>query len=164
MCPNYQACSSMQRILGAGKVVDILTIIGTSSGVFTAQMKALIPARIAFRVNSASDSRALLDVVGANQLGECGEMMVLLPGNIVEKAFGAVVSSNKIDAVTKYIGSQQGYYESFVVKDLEYDELAVVGGDDDELDPLFEEASRIVVQTQMGSTSMIQRKLKIGYN
>ena len=154
------------RILEAGKAVGIHTIIGTSrltNDVFTAQMKACIPARVAFRVNTASESRALFDAVGANVLGECGEMMVLLPGNTVTRVNGAIVTSKEIDFVTSFIGTQKGYYESFVLKDLEYDELADEGSDD-ELDPLFDEAARIVVLTQQGSTSMIQRKLKLGYN
>ena len=161
-----EACSSLMRILEAGKAVGIHTIIGTSrltNDVFTAQMKACIPARVAFRVNTASESRALFDAVGANVLGECGEMMVLLPGNTVTRVNGAIVTSKEIDFVTSFIGTQKGYYESFVLKDLEYDELADEGSDD-ELDPLFDEAARIVVLTQQGSTSMIQRKLKLGYN
>ena len=161
-----EACSSLLRILEAGKAVGIHTIIGTSrltSDVFTAQMKACIPARVAFRVNTASESRALFDAAGANLLCECGEMMVLLPGNAVTRVNGAIVTSKEIDFVTSFIGTQKGYYESFVLKDLEYDELADEGSDD-ELDPLFDEAARIVVLTQQGSTSMIQRKLKLGYN
>lgn len=162
-----EACSSLMRILEAGKAVGIHTIIGTSrltNDVFTAQMKACIPARVAFRVNTASESRALFDAVGANVLGECGEMMVLLPGNAPTRVNGAIVTSKEIDFVTSFIGTQKGYYESFVLKDLEYDELAYTSSNDDELDPLFEEAARIVVQTGQGSTSMIQRKLKLGYN
>ena len=162
-----EACLSLMRILEAGKAVGIHTIIGTSrltNDVFTAQMKACIPARVAFRVNTASESRALFDAVGANVLGECGEMMVLLPGNAPTRVNGAIVTSKEIDFVTSFIGTQKGYYESFVLKDLEYDELAYTSSNDDELDPLFEEAARIVVQTGQGSTSMIQRKLKLGYN
>lgn len=161
-----EACMSLLRFLEAGKAVGIHTIIGTSrltSDVFTAQMKACIPARIAFRVNSASESRALFDAAGANFLCECGEMMVLLPGNAVTRVNGAIVTSKEIDFVTSFIGTQKGYYESFVLKDLEYDELADEGSDE-ELDPLFDEAARIIVLTQQGSTSMIQRKLKLGYN
>lgn len=161
-----EACTSLLRILEAGKAVGIHAIIGTSrltSDVFTAQMKACIPARIAFRVNSVSESRALFDAVGANLLCECGEMMVMLPGNAVTKVKGAIVTSMEIDFVTSFIGSQKGYYESFVLRDSEYDELLWMDNDV-ERDSLFEEAARIVVQTQQGSTSMIQRKLKLGYN
>ena len=162
-----EACLSLLRFLEAGKAVGIHTIIGTSrltSDVFTAQMKACIPARISFRVNSASESRALFDAAGANLLRECGKLMVLLPGNTVTRVNGAIVTSKEIDFVTSFIGAQKGYYESYVLKDLKYDELADAGSDDDDLDPLFEEAARIVVLTQQGSTSMIQRKLKLGYN
>ena len=161
-----EACLSLLRFLEAGKAVGIHTIIGTSrltSDVFTAQMKACIPARIAFRVNSASESRALFDAAGANLLRECGEMMVLLPGNTVTRVNGAIVTSKEIDFVTSFIGTQKGYYESFVLKDTEFDEL-LWNDDEGERDPLFEEAARIVVLTQQGSTSMIQRKLKLGYN
>lgn len=85
----------MQRIFEAGKAVGILTILGASrltSDVFTAQMKAFIPVRITFGGNSASDSRALFDAVGANLLGECCEMMVLLPENTVGKALEQILS------------------------------------------------------------------------
>ena len=161
-----EASLPLLRILEAGKAVGIHAIVGTSrlsTDVFSSQMKACIPARISFRVNTASESRALIDAVGANLLGECGEMMALLPGRAATKANGAIVTSSEIDALTSFVGSQKGYYESYVLRDLEYNELFNTE-DEDVIDSLFEEAARIVVQTQQGSTSMIQRKLKLGYN
>lgn len=163
---SKEASLPMQTILEAGKAVGIHAIIGTSrltSDVYTPQMKSCIPARIAFRVNTASESRAMIDAVGANVLGECGEMMILLPGYSVMKVKGAIVTSNEIDEVTRFIERQKGYNESYELRDSEYIELCE-SDDDGELDPLFEEAARIVVLTQQGSTSMIQRKLKLGYN
>ena len=90
-------------------------------------------------------------------------MMALLPGSTATKVDGAIVMSREIDALTSFIGSQKGYYESYILRDLEYNELLNTDEEDDS-DSLFEEAARIVVQTQQGSTSMIQRKLKLGYN
>ena len=161
-----EASMPLLKILEAGKAVGIHAIIGASrlmTDVFTPQMKACIPARISFRVNTASESRAIIDTVGANLLGECGEMMALLPGSTATKVDGAIVMSREIDALTSFIGSQKGYYESYILRDLEYNELLNTDEEDD-FDSLFEEAARIVVQTQQGSTSMIQRKLKLGYN
>lgn len=161
-----EACLPLLRILEAGKAVGIHAIIGTSRltpDVFTLQMKACIPARISFRVNTASESRTIIDAVGANLLGECGEMMALLPGSVATMVNGAIVSSREIENVASFIGTQKGYYESYILRDLEYNEHFEMN-DDTGTDPLFDEAARIVVMTQQGSTSMIQRKLKLGYN
>ncbi len=161
-----EACLPLLRILEAGKAVGIHAIIGTSRltpDVFTPQMKACIPARISFRVNTASESRTIIDAVGANLLGECGEMMALLPGSVATMVNGAIVSSREIENVASFIGTQKGYYESYILRDLEYNEHFEMN-DDTGTDPLFDEAARIVVMTQQGSTSMIQRKLKLGYN
>lgn len=155
--------SSLLRILEAGKAVGIHAIVGTSrlsSDIITSQMKSYFPARIVFRVNSASESRALLDVTGANFLGECGEMMVLIPGADVTKAKGAFVSSREIDAVTSFIGSQSGYKEPYVFRDYEAEET----DNTKELDPLFSQAAFLVVEMQYCSPSVIQRQLKLGYN
>ena len=163
-----EASEKLLKLLGMGKAVGIHSIIGTSrvsSDVFSNQMKSCIPARIVFRVNSASESRSLLDMVGANTLGEYGEMMFLIPGNSVTKFNCAAVSSDDIKGFTEFIGCQIGYPESYFLPDVRdpddrWDDYL----DNGERDSLFEEAARIVVQTQQGSTTMIQRKLKIGYN
>ena len=163
-----EAGEKLLKLLGMGKAVGIHTIIGTSrvsTDVFSTQMKSYTPARIVFRVNSASESRSLLDMVGANVLGEFGEMMVLIPGNSVTKVFGASVSSKDIKCITEYVGNQRGYADAYHLPDVR-DVGAFIWEDSDDggRDSLFEEAARIVVQTQIGSTSMIQRKLKLGYN
>lgn len=164
-----EANQAIIKVLGMGKAVGIHAIVGTSrvtSDVFSVQMKSCIPARIAFRVNSASESRSLLDVVGANMLGVYGEMMALIPGNSVIKIKGASVSSIEIKTITEFIGNQRGYTWPFLLPEVpsESDDGFFDIYDDGERDSLFEEAARIVVQTQQGSTSMIQRKLKLGYN
>lgn len=162
-----EASIPLIRLLESGKSVGIHAIIGTSRvsiDVFPTQMKACVPTRIAFRVISASESRSLLDSVGANTLREYGEMLVLVPGSTLTMVHGPVVSSMDIDSITNFVGSQRGYIEPYLLVDLIEPEEPSYYTDADERDPLFEEAARIVVQTQQGSTSMIQRKLKLGYN
>ena len=160
--------TSLENILGAGKLVGIHAIVGTSrmtADVITAQMKSCLPARFVFRVNSASESKALLDVAGANLLNEYGEMLVRLPGTPIEKVHGMYATSDEINGITNFIGYQRGYSEPFLLPEVPDDDGYSYDFDDDgERDSLFEEAARIVVQTQQGSTSMIQRKLKLGYN
>ena len=160
--------TSLEKILGAGKLVGIHAIVGTSrmtADVVTAQMKSCLPARFVFRVNSASESKALLDVAGANLLNEYGEMLVRLPGTPIEKVHGMYATSDEINGITNFIGYQRGYSEPFLLPEVPDENGFSYDFDDDGLrDSLFEEAARIVVQTQQGSTSMIQRKLKLGYN
>lgn len=162
-----EASTPLIRLLESGKSVGIHAIIGTSrvsTDVFPAQMKACVPTRIAFRVNSASESRSLLDAVGANTLREYGEMLVLVPGSTPTMVHGPVVSSMDIDSITSFVSSQRGFTEPYLLKDLTEPKESTYFTDTNERDPLFEKAARIVVQTQQGSTSMIQRKLKLGYN
>lgn len=162
-----ESSTPLIRLLESGKSVGIHAIIGTSrvsTDVFPSQMKACVPTRIAFRVNSASESRSLLDAVGANTLREYGEMLVLVPGSTPTMVHGPVVSSMDIDSITSFVSSQRGFTEPYLLKDLTEPKESTYFTDTNERDPLFEEAARIVVQTQQGSTSMIQRKLKLGYN
>lgn len=160
--------TSLENILGAGKLVGIHVIVGTSrmtADVITAQMKSCLPARFVFRVNSANESKALLDVAGANLLNEYGEMLVRLPGTPIEKVHGMYATSDEINGITNFIGYQRGYSEPFLLPEVPDDDGYSYDFDDDgERDSLFEEAARIVVQTQQGSSTMIQRKLKLGYN
>ena len=163
-----EVVTSLEKILGAGKFVGIHAIVGTSrmtTDVVTAQMKSCLPARFVFRVNSASESKALLDVAGANLLNEYGEMLVRLPGTPIEKVHGMYATSDEINGITNFIGYQRGYSEPFLLPEVPDDDGYSYDFDDDgERDSLFEEAARIVVQTQQGSSTMIQRKLKLGYN
>ena len=155
------------RLAQLARAIGIHLIIATqrpSVNVITGSIKANFPARIAFRVISAVDSKTILDQSGANQLIGRGDML-LSTGNDLVRLQCAFIDTPEVKEVTEFIGAQRGYPEAFMLPEVPEDEGEAVDLDDDgERDSLFEEAARIVVQTQQGSTSMIQRKLKLGYN
>ena len=134
--------------------------------IITGNIKANFPARIAFRVISRVDSATILDSNGAEQLVGRGDMLMSTGQDLVRLQC-PFIDTPEVEAICDYIGSQRGYEDAYLLPDVpdEQDD----GGpkdamDPNERDPLFEEAARIVVQTQQGSTSMLQRKLKLGYN
>lgn len=155
------------RLAQLARAIGIHLIIATqrpSVNVITGSIKANFPARIAFRVISAVDSKTILDQSGANQLIGRGDML-LSTGNDLVRLQCAFIDTPEVKEVTEFIGAQRGYPEAFILPEVPEDEGEAADIDDDgERDSLFEEAARIVVQTQQGSTSMIQRKLKLGYN
>ena len=155
------------RIAQLARAVGIHLIIATqrpSVNIITGSIKANFPARIAFRVISQVDSKTILDQSGANQLIGRGDML-LSTGNDLVRLQCAFIDTPEVEAVTEFIGNQRGYAEPFLLPEVPEDEGEGVDIEEDgERDSLFEEAARIVVQTQQGSTSMIQRKLKLGYN
>ena len=155
------------RLAQLARAIGIHLIIATqrpSVNVITGSIKANFPARIAFRVISAVDSKTILDQSGANQLIGRGDML-LSTGNDLVRLQCAFIDTPEVETVTEFIGEQRGFPTPYELPDVPEE-----GGDapdveeDGERDSLFEEAARIVVQTQQGSTSMIQRKLKLGYN
>lgn len=155
------------RLAQLARAIGIHLIIATqrpSVNVITGSIKANFPARIAFRVISAVDSKTILDQSGANQLIGRGDML-LSTGNDLVRLQCAFIDTPEVETVTEFIGAQRGFATPYELPDVPEE-----GGDapdveeDGERDSLFEEAARIVVQTQQGSTSMIQRKLKLGYN
>ena len=161
------------RIAQKARAVGIHMIIATqrpTTNIITGTIKANFPARMAFRVISAIDSRTILDRSGANQLQGRGDML-FLAGNDPVRVQCALVETKEVERVCAHIAKQQGYQQAYILP--EPDE-AVDGGMDgggvrgdissDKLDPLFAEAARIVVLAQHGSTSLIQRKLEIGFN
>ncbi|MBQ3709983.1 MAG: DNA translocase FtsK 4TM domain-containing protein [Bacteroidales bacterium] len=156
------------RLAQLARAIGIHLIIATqrpSVNIITGSIKANFPARIAFRVISQVDSKTILDQSGANQLVGRGDML-LSTGNDMVRLQCAFIDTPEVEEVTSFIGEQRGFSEPFLLPEVP-DEEAGEGGDfedGDERDPLFEDAARIVVQTQQGSTSMIQRKLKLGYN
>ncbi|HOM41825.1 MAG TPA: DNA translocase FtsK, partial [Bacteroidales bacterium] len=121
------------------------------------------PTRIAFRVFSSVDSRTILDATGAEHLVGRGDMLISA-GAELERLQCAFIDTPEIEALTEFIGAQQGYSDAMhlpeYVPDTEGTEKDV---DLNKRDPMFEDAARLVVQTQQGSTSLIQRKLSIGY-
>ena len=157
------------RLAQLARAIGIHLIIATqrpSVNIITGSIKANFPARIAFRVISQVDSKTILDQSGANQLVGRGDML-LSTGNDMVRLQCAFIDTPEVEEITTFIGEQRGFSEPFLLPEVPDEEGNGEGGDfedGNERDPLFEDAARIVVQTQQGSTSMIQRKLKLGYN
>ncbi|MCK9423070.1 MAG: DNA translocase FtsK [Bacteroidales bacterium] len=157
----------LTRLAQLARATGIHLIIATqrpSVNIITGTIKANFPARIAFRVISKIDSRTILDSSGADQLIGRGDML-LSTGSDIIRLQCAFVDTPEIDRVTEFIGNQMGYPDAFALPEY-YDEE---GGSSKEFDPnerdeFFTEAARMVVQHQHGSTSLLQRKLKLGYN
>ena len=156
------------RIAQLARAVGIHMIIATqrpSTSVITGNIKTNFPARIAFRVSSMVDSRIILDRPGANQLIGRGDML-FLQGTDPVRVQCAFIDTPEVANITEYIARQQGYPTAFFLPEVE-DENGAGGLEDvdmDRLDPLFKDAARLIVSTQQGSTSLIQRKFSIGYN
>ncbi len=158
----------LARLAQIARAVGIHLVIATqrpTTNIITGVIKANFPVRIAFRVTSMIDSRTILDSPGANQLVGRGDMLILPGGSDLVRLQCAFIGTTEIDRITDFIGSQRGYETAFMLpeySDEGSDELDEV--DLQKRDPLFDEAARMVVLHQQGSTSLIQRKLSIGYN
>lgn len=155
------------RLAQLARAVGIHLIIATqrpSVNIITGTIKANFPARIAFKVSSKIDSRTILDAGGAEQLIGKGDLLVSYNGEITRLQC-AFVDTPEVDRVCEFIGEQHGYPEAFKLPEY-VDEKDMEGKAVDlaDKDPLFEDAARLVVQNQMGSTSLIQRRMKLGYN
>ncbi|MCB2220505.1 MAG: DNA translocase FtsK [Bacteroidetes bacterium] len=155
------------RLAQLARAVGIHLIIATqrpSVNIITGSIKANFPARVAFRVISKIDSRTILDTGGADQLIGRGDML-LSTGSDLLRLQCAFIDTPEIDKLTDFIGSQRAYPDALHLPDYQDEESEGIGEfDPTERDELFEEAARIIVQTQQGSTSLLQRKLKLGYN
>lgn len=155
------------RLAQLARAVGIHLIIATqrpSVNIITGTIKANFPARIAFRVTSKIDSRTILDSGGADQLIGRGDML-LSTGSDLLRLQCAFIDTPEIERICEFIGSQRAYPDAFHLPEYHEDEASEQeAGDPSDRDELFEEAARIVVATQQGSTSLIQRKLKLGYN
>lgn len=155
------------RLAQKARAIGIHLIIATqrpSTNIITGVIKANFPARIAFRVSSMVDSRTILDTPGANNLIGRGDMLVSAGSDLV-RVQCAFVDIPEIERITDFIGNQPGYPHAYELP--EYVPEGQDGPVDVDLrkrDELFEDAARLVVQTQSGSTSLIQRKFSIGYN
>jgi len=155
------------RIAQLARAIGIHLIVATqrpSVNVITGMIKANFPARIAFRVLSKIDSRTILDTSGADQLIGRGDMLVSTGQEVVRLQCG-FVDTPEVDDICTFIGEQRGYPDALLLPEYE-GESAEGGGDmdDEDLDKLFADAARIVVMHQQGSASLLQRKLKLGYN
>ncbi|UWX61979.1 DNA translocase FtsK [Chryseobacterium oranimense] len=156
------------RLAQLARAVGIHLIVATqrpSVNVITGMIKANFPARAAFRVISSVDSRTILDSPGADQLIGKGDMLYF-NGNEILRLQCAFVDTPEVERLAEYIGEQKGYSSAFLLPEfVSEDSASTVGAfDPNEKDALFEEAARIIVSTQQGSTSMLQRQLKLGYN
>ncbi|WP_373827036.1 DNA translocase FtsK, partial [Bacteroides heparinolyticus] len=136
-----------------------------TTNIITGTIKANFPARIAFRVSAMVDSRTILDRPGANQLIGRGDMLFLQGADPV-RVQCAFIDTPEVAEITKFIAHQQGYPTAFYLPEYVDESVGSDLGDVDmgRLDPLFEDAARLVVIHQQGSTSLIQRKFAIGYN
>lgn len=157
------------RIAQLARAVGIHMIIATqrpSTNVITGVIKANFPARFAFRVSSMIDSRTILDCPGANQLIGRGDMLISANGGDLTRVQCAFIDTPEVEGICNFIGEQPGYPHAFLLPEY-VGESAETGIDEvnlKERDPMFEEAARLIVANQQGSTSLIQRKFSIGYN
>lgn len=157
----------LTRLAQLARAVGIHLVIATqrpSVNIITGTIKANFPVRIAFKVASKIDSRTIIDQSGADQLVGRGDMLLSIGSDLIRLQC-AFVDTPEIERVTEYIGSQRGYPDAFPLPEY-YDEETEGPRDFDpnEKDEMFAEAARIIVLHQQGSTSLLQRKLKLGYN
>mgnify|MGYP002538817763 FL=1 len=160
----------ISRIAQLARAVGIHMIIATqrpTTNIITGTIKANFPARVAFKVASAIDSRTILDSTGANQLIGRGDMLYASSGDPV-RVQCAFIDTPEVEKVTNFIAQQQGYVSALMLPEVPMPESENKSwssdGDNGHKDPLFEEAARIIVESGQGSTSLIQRKFSIGYN
>ncbi|MDD2293668.1 MAG: DNA translocase FtsK 4TM domain-containing protein [Bacteroidales bacterium] len=158
------------RLAQKARAVGIHLVIATqrpTTDIITGTIKANFNSRIAFKVNAMVDSKTILDQTGANRLIGRGDMLVSYPGAELTRVQCALIDTDEIKRITKFVSDQQGYPHAFYLPeyvDKDDDESAIGAVDLHKRDKLFEEAAKIVVQYQQGSTSLIQRKLNLGYN
>ncbi len=155
------------RLAQLARAVGIHLIIATqrpSVNIITGTIKANFPARIAFKVSSKIDSRTILDAGGAEQLIGKGDMLISYNGELVRLQC-AFVDTPEVDKINEFIGSQRGYPQPFLLPEyVDEKEMESKGFDVNDKDPLFEDAARLIVASQIGSTSLLQRRMKLGYN
>lgn len=155
------------RLAQLARAVGIHLIIATqrpSVNIITGTIKANFPARIGFKVSSKIDSRTILDHGGAEQLIGKGDMLISHNGELVRLQC-AFVDTPEVDRIVDFIGDQRGYPQAFLLPEY-VDEKDMEGKDFDlsDKDALFEDAARLIVASQIGSTSLLQRRMKLGYN
>lgn len=168
MTAGKEVETPIARLAQLARAVGIHLVIATqrpSVNIITGTIKANFPARLAFRVLSKVDSRTILDTGGADQLIGRGDML-LSTGSDLIRLQCAFVDTPEVDEISNFIGSQRGYPSAFLLPEV-HEEGEGGGMDSFEMsdrDPLFEDAARLIIMHQQGSTSLIQRKMKLGYN
>jgi S-DNA-T family DNA segregation ATPase FtsK/SpoIIIE len=155
------------RLAQLARAIGIHLIVATqrpSVNVITGLIKANFPARVAFRVSSTTDSRTIMDSKGAEQLIGMGDMLIST-GNDLTRLQCAFIDTPEVEKICEFIGSQRAYPQAHMLPEYEGEADAVGSTADlDDKDALFEDAAAVVVKHQSGSTSLIQRKLRLGYN
>ncbi|WP_374400084.1 DNA translocase FtsK [Flavobacterium sp.] len=167
MTAGKEVETPIARLAQLARAIGIHLIIATqrpSVNVITGIIKANFPARIAFRVTSKIDSRTILDSQGADQLIGRGDLLYT-QGNDITRVQCAFVDTPEVDKICDFIGSQKAYPEAYLLPEYVGDESGIkLDIDISERDSLFREAAEVIVTAQQGSASLIQRKLKLGYN
>ena len=166
MTAGKEVETPIARLAQLARAVGIHLIIATqrpSVNVITGIIKANFPARIAFRVTSKIDSRTILDSGGADQLIGRGDMLYT-QGNDLTRIQCAFVDTPEIQKISDYIGTQMGYASAYVLPEYIEENSSSLDLDPSERDELFREAAEVIVTAQQGSASLLQRKLKLGYN
>ena len=167
MTAGREVETPIARLAQLARAIGIHLIIATqrpSVNIITGTIKANFPARMAFRVTSKIDSRTILDAGGADQLIGRGDLL-LSTGNELIRLQCGFVDTPEVQAITEFIGSQQGYAHAFHLPEVADENSMELGNfDNSERDSLFEEAAKVIVLSQQGSASLLQRKLKLGYN
>ena len=154
------------RLAQLSRAIGIHLIIATqrpTTNIITGTIKANFPTRIAFRVIQGVDSKTILDAVGANQLIGRGDMLIST-GSSLTRIQCAFIDTEEVEKLTTFIGDQLGYHNPFELPLLADEDGKKDQLDEKDRDPFFREAALLIVIHQQGSTSMIQRKLKLGYN
>ena len=156
------------RLAQLARAVGIHLIIATqrpTTNIITGTIKANFPARVAFRVTSGIDSKTILDTGGAQQLIGRGDMLISLAGKDMIRLQCALIDTPEIEKLVRFIGDQRGYPEGFELPEyLDENEEPNKEFDAKHKDEFFNDAARLVVASQFGSTSLLQRKLQLGYN
>jgi S-DNA-T family DNA segregation ATPase FtsK/SpoIIIE len=167
MTAGKEVETPIARLAQLARAIGIHLIIATqrpSVNIITGTIKANFPARVAFRVTSKIDSRTILDTGGAEQLIGRGDMLYSTGNDLIRIQCG-FVDTPEVEAICEFVGSQQGYPSAYMLPEVADEPSGEMGNfDDSERDELFDEAARIIVMHQQGSTSLLQRKLKLGYN
>ncbi|WP_306642636.1 FtsK/SpoIIIE family DNA translocase [Sanyastnella coralliicola] len=167
MTAGKEVETPIARLAQLARAIGIHLIIATqrpSVNIITGTIKANFPARIAFRVTSKIDSRTILDAGGADQLIGRGDMLFSTGSDLTRIQCG-FVDTPEVEEITDYIGAQQGYPDAFLLPEYVDENASEIGSlAAEDRDVLFEDAARVIVMHQQGSTSLLQRKLKLGYN
>ena len=167
MTAGKEVETPIARLAQLARAIGIHLVVATqrpSVNVITGVIKANFPARLSFRVTSKVDSRTILDTGGADQLIGQGDML-LSAGSEVIRLQSPFVDTHEVEKICDFIGSQRGYDTAYMLPEFEGDdETGATSVDLADRDALFEDAARLIVAHQQGSTSLIQRKLKLGYN